>query len=498
MIRVLAAAALVLLGNLAAAFPTPPAPSPKNASKPTAPKTVVVEADGFGATRQEAIDQALLAAIMMEVGGILDSETLVENDRVIRDTMRQRSAGIVQRYEILKEEARDGGTAVRVRATVGREAVVSAAGEVKTGVAKVSGRSLLAKKKSMARAEQDIRSAVLEATGELLATPFRASLGEEALLNAIGMKLPESETGLVIPIVLAIDLERWNQQSNAMVERLAAIAEPIASDKFAIRPWSLSTPQGQKDMEALSKSLEGADPSAVQAAIASNAPAAVWARRLVTEAATPVIVARNAASSRESPVGQFYTAGFIGIPARNGVDALESNASGFTSHPDPEASVLGVVHAIEPTRATVSYFRVDAKILEAVRKARPSATTIEVALADAQGAEFESERLPLELRGPRGASVFMADGRRSFGSGTAAKAEDVLVLVPGRIQFGVTQSAFDPGTATLKEVRVGGTEGIDDSWFGMLATTFSESEIERAEEIRVRNARADATDRVQP
>ncbi|MEY2715816.1 MAG: hypothetical protein RIT24_2159, partial [Planctomycetota bacterium] len=90
------------------------------------------------------------------------------------------------------------------------------------------------------------------------------------------------------------------------------------------------------------------------------------------------------------------------------------------------------------------------------------------------------------------------DGRRSFGSGTAAKAEDVLVLVPGRIQFGVTQSAFDPGTATLKEVRVGGTEGIDDSWFGMLATTFSESEIERAEEIRVRNARADATDRVQP
>ena len=475
------------------ALPAPPASAgtpPATQSKPAAPQTVVVEADGFGATRQEAIDQALLAAIMMEVGGIMDSETLVENDRVIRDTMRQRSAGIVHRYEILKEEARDGGTAVRVRATVGREAIVSAAGEVKTGAAKVSGKSLLAKKKSIARAEQDIRSAVLEPVGELLATPFTASLGEEALLNAIDMKLPESESGLVVPIVLAVDLERWNQQSKSLVDRLTAITKLIASEKFAIRPWSLSTPEGQRDMEKLSKKLEGADPVAVQAAIASNAPAAVWTRRLVAEAQTPVIVAQNAAEIRETPVGQFHTAGFLGIPSRGGVDALESNASGFTSDPDPQPSVLGVVHAIEAACATVSYFRVDAKILEAVRKSLPSTTTIEIALADAQGAEFESERLSLELGGSRGARVFLADGRRTFGLGAAAKAEDVLLLIPGRIQFGVTQNAFDPATATLKTVRVGGTEGIDDSWFGMLATTFSDGEIERAEEIRVRNAAA--------
>ena len=59
--------------------------------------TITVEAERIGADRATAIDHALQAAIMSAVGGIIEPETIVENEQLVKDRMRQLSGGVVQR-----------------------------------------------------------------------------------------------------------------------------------------------------------------------------------------------------------------------------------------------------------------------------------------------------------------------------------------------------------------------------------------------------------------
>jgi len=59
--------------------------------------TITVEAERIGADRATAIDHALQAAIMSAVGGIIEPETLVENEQLVKDRMRQLSGSVVPR-----------------------------------------------------------------------------------------------------------------------------------------------------------------------------------------------------------------------------------------------------------------------------------------------------------------------------------------------------------------------------------------------------------------
>src|SRR5580765_4148859 len=87
----LAAMALVLAA--AAAHPAP-------GEDGKVPTTVVV-AEGTGRDEKEARAAALRDAVSRVVGSLVDAETLVKNDRVIRDRVLEFSGGFVKTYDRL-------------------------------------------------------------------------------------------------------------------------------------------------------------------------------------------------------------------------------------------------------------------------------------------------------------------------------------------------------------------------------------------------------------
>jgi hypothetical protein len=141
--------------------------------------------------------------------------------------------------------------------------------------------------------------------------------------------------------------------------------------------------------------------------------------------------------------------------------------------------VLGIVHAIEGSKAKLTYFRLDADALTELRQSAVKGARIEISLVDDAGTAVTSESCALSYCPRRGAGMFLCDGTKAFAPG---KPEPVLVLVPGGCEFGTVQNSFDASTASLKPVKVGGSQGFDTEWFGLLHFDFAEADIERARE----------------
>ena len=86
-------------------------------------KYIVVETDGQGATRIEAINAALLTAIRTAAGQFIDSKTELNNDE-LNEQIIAYSRGSVSGYDILSEDgtkASEGVYYVKVRVRVERE-----------------------------------------------------------------------------------------------------------------------------------------------------------------------------------------------------------------------------------------------------------------------------------------------------------------------------------------------------------------------------------------
>jgi hypothetical protein len=483
-VQLLCAVALAPLSMLVATMSMGAA---TNAPAQAEEDAITVEAEGIGADRATAIDHALQAAIMSAVGGIMESETIVENEQLVKDRMRQLSGGVVQRYDVLFDRETPAGHVVRVKAKISRKPIIDAVGEIVEGSAKVSGKSLLAKRKSMKQAQGNLKEALIPAVRAMLEAPFTAHLSEDAFLNVVGLKLPENDSGLLAPVVLSVDLDRWNTSANALVERLTAFGAPIESTEFNARGWSARTKEAQREMTLLNDTIKSGNPDAVQAAIAKGGPAITWAMRLVSEAATPPLKADQPRASNEMPYGAFMACGFRQTMRGSGLDSVDNSGVGFTSDSDPTPAVLGVLHSVEGSKAKLTYFRLDATALTELRQSAVKGARIEISLVDGAGTAVASESCALSYCPRRGTGMFLCDGTRAFAPG---KPEPVLLLVPGGCEFGTVQNSFDASSASLKPMKVGGSQGFDTEWFGLLHFDFVEADIDRAEEIRLKCAPA--------
>ena len=77
-----------------------------------------VTVKGAGASREDAIRDALRLAVEQSVGTLINSETVVQNYTVIKDEIYSKSRGFVQEYQVLQEQRENGQVTVVVRATV--------------------------------------------------------------------------------------------------------------------------------------------------------------------------------------------------------------------------------------------------------------------------------------------------------------------------------------------------------------------------------------------
>ena len=76
---------------------------------------------GEGSTLDSAIHTALRNAIEREVGVLIDSQTLIQNQQIINDEIILDSSGFVENYEIIRQGQHDGIIEVELRVTVSTE-----------------------------------------------------------------------------------------------------------------------------------------------------------------------------------------------------------------------------------------------------------------------------------------------------------------------------------------------------------------------------------------
>ena len=109
------------------------------------PQSAVTEvvATGVGLDADKALKNALMNAVQQVVGAIVDAETLVKNEDIIKDQILTYSDGFVETFRKLDERKRDDGLIeVRISATVKRRQLIEKLKESKVSVARIDGGSL--------------------------------------------------------------------------------------------------------------------------------------------------------------------------------------------------------------------------------------------------------------------------------------------------------------------------------------------------------------------
>jgi hypothetical protein len=104
-----------------------------------------VVATGTGVTQEKALSSAFRTAIQQVVGVILDSETLVKNQQVIRDEILLYSSGYIERYNKIRERKNsDGLYEVTIKAEVQNRRLRAKLNAVRAAKGKVDGKSIFA------------------------------------------------------------------------------------------------------------------------------------------------------------------------------------------------------------------------------------------------------------------------------------------------------------------------------------------------------------------
>ena len=160
------ACATVLLSTAAQAQVVPPSvfiPSPVGSvlsvgvwiyNNATRERVYVVEVQGEGKTTEESRQNGFRIAVESAVGSIMSSESVAQNNKLARDEIIMYSAGFVERYEIVRQEAGGLGVKTTMKVWIRRNPIANrllnqseTAGEIKGSQASVSFDSLVQERK---------------------------------------------------------------------------------------------------------------------------------------------------------------------------------------------------------------------------------------------------------------------------------------------------------------------------------------------------------------
>lgn len=118
--------------------------------------TTVVAATGVGVNADGALRNAFKNAVEQAVGLIVNAETVVKNEAVIKEQILTYSDGFVEKFDRVKEGKRDDGLyEVKIKAVVKWRQLIEKLKEAQVSVAKIEGESLFAEVVTKLDAEQN-------------------------------------------------------------------------------------------------------------------------------------------------------------------------------------------------------------------------------------------------------------------------------------------------------------------------------------------------------
>mgnify|MGYP003826913203 CR=1 FL=1 len=196
-------------------------PSSQNGKAAAAERGVTtVVAEGVGTSRDEALKDAFREAVQAVVGTVVDGETLIENDELIRDKVLTYSNGFITSFDQLSENRRDGLLRVRIRANVARNKLIVRLENEKIITRKVEGESLFAEAISTHQREED--------AVQIMRRVFDGFPGTILKADAVGQPriISKSENEATVGITVRFSVDRrayakWLEASKPVLSQLA-------------------------------------------------------------------------------------------------------------------------------------------------------------------------------------------------------------------------------------------------------------------------------------
>jgi hypothetical protein len=185
-----------------------------------ATETVIVE--GVGKTEASAKKAAYKEAVAKVVGVLIDSSTLVKNDKIISEELLEYSGGFVKNAEVLSTKTDDEGLVrVKVKCLIEKAQVKRKLEDMKVLVVKVDGASLAAREMT----QEDMRKNA--------ATLVNKALEERKKIYEVKMpkKLEELEKQDNSCVYLPVSVEFNEAKFKAWVDNWVPVFDKMAIDK---------------------------------------------------------------------------------------------------------------------------------------------------------------------------------------------------------------------------------------------------------------------------
>jgi hypothetical protein len=193
-------------------------------------RTVLVE--GVGTTAEEALKDAFRNAVRQVVGEVVDAETLVKNEELVKDQVLTYSDAFVPRHKKLSERQENGQFRVSIQATVQRRSLMQKLTTAKIAVKAVDGQSMFGNVVSQLDAEKDagalIRKAFEGFPGNCIESKV---LGEPKLLH----KDAEKAT-LQVDLQFQANREAYRTFATRLERTLAAVASDQGDFSCTYKP----------------------------------------------------------------------------------------------------------------------------------------------------------------------------------------------------------------------------------------------------------------------
>jgi len=204
--------------------------APSDSRRPVAsPRVAQVLAIGSGTDFSQAEKNALAQALERTIGVMVDAETIVRDDQVVRDEILTYTKGYIQEYSVLRSWQQDGITHVEV-------------------FARVSVSKLTEKLKTKAASEQELDGRLMQVQVELeqqyernARDMFRKVVEDftpQKILRPAVVEKPEMERAstavkLIVPYTVTADLNAWEGIYLGMKPLLKRISISSKTDVFS-------------------------------------------------------------------------------------------------------------------------------------------------------------------------------------------------------------------------------------------------------------------------
>lgn len=200
---------------------------------------------GVGLDPDRALQDALSRAIEQAVGVLVDAETVLKNDQLIRDEVLTYSRGFVEKYEIVKRREADGLHHATIRAIVSQDKLVQRLREMKIAVQNVQGDIAARQFEFDAKNEEQAAEMLKKA----LAGFDMTKLTKVEIVGQPEIDRDGDKANVKVTVRLTPDLNRWREFSRD----LRLVLSKAASKRGAVA-WS---GQEFRATQELANQLEG-------------------------------------------------------------------------------------------------------------------------------------------------------------------------------------------------------------------------------------------------